>query len=105
MDLENFETLVKTHEAVLFYFSGDTCSVCSSLKPKVRDLMAAKYPKVTVYYVGTSESPMLCAQLRMLSVPGILFIMKGKEVFRSNGLISMKELDSKINRAYSLYFN
>ncbi|MBS9523001.1 thioredoxin family protein [Litoribacter ruber] len=104
MDLKSFESLVKKQDALLFYFTGEACTVCASLKPKLSELMISKFPKVEVHYLEISKSSMLCAQLRMLSVPGILFIMDGKEVFRSNGLISMKVLEAKIERPYSLFF-
>jgi thioredoxin 1 len=36
----------------------------------------------------------------MLSVPGMLLFLDGREYFRANGMIAMEELEGKIGRPY-----
>jgi thioredoxin 1 len=102
--MEKLEEELSGQPAVLLYFYSTTCGVCHSLRPKLERLLQSKFPAVKASYLDASLNQELAAQLRMLSVPGIIFFMEGKEVFRANGLIALAEIEAKISRPYNLYF-
>ena len=66
--------------------------------------MKEKFPKIELIRVQAAESHELAGQLRMLSVPGMLLFLDGREYFRANGMIGMEELEGKIGRPYGLMF-
>ena len=78
--------------------------MCHVLWPKVEALMKEEFPKVKVVRVHVHDSLELAGQLRMLSVPGILLYLDGREYFRANGMVSLGELQEKIARPYGLKF-
>jgi len=99
-----FEGLIKQKEALMIYFYQDQCGVCKMLFPKVKNLMENQFPKIELMVLEAEKNRELAAQLRMLAVPGILVFFDGKEFLRSNGLVTMNELESKIERPYKLLF-
>jgi len=50
------------------------------------------------------ENRALAAQIRMMSIPGIMVYFEEREFFRANGLIGLGELKNKIERYYLLIF-
>jgi thioredoxin 1 len=99
-----FDSLKASEPAFMLYFFNNTCGVCQVLWPKVEALMKEEFPKVKVVRVHAIDSLELAGQLRMLSVPGILLYLDGREYFRANGMIGLGELHEKIARPYGLKF-
>ncbi|WP_162419543.1 thioredoxin family protein [Cyclobacterium roseum] len=90
--------------AVLIYFFGEGCGVCQVLYPKIKKLITDEFPKIDLLKLDAGHHLKLAAQLRMLSVPGILLFMEGKEVFRSNGLVSITDIQAQIARPYGFLY-
>lgn len=88
----------------LWYFYNDDCSICKSLWPKVEGLLKHSFPQLPYRYLKASDHRELAGQHRMLSVPGILFFVEGREFFRANGLLSLQELERQLHPAYQAYF-
>jgi thioredoxin 1 len=101
---DEWTKLVKENEAVMLYLFSDKCEVCNSLFPKVMELIETKYRKIRMVVLDAEVNRALAAQIRMLSVPGIILYVDGKEQFRANGLVQMSELDKKIERPYNMMF-
>jgi thioredoxin-like negative regulator of GroEL len=103
-DVLAWEEFVKSNDAVLLYLHNDACGVCNTLHPQVRALVNGKFPKINMVDLDAVVNRELAAQLRMLSIPGIILYVDGREVFRANGMISLGELEQKIARPYGLMF-
>lgn len=99
-----FEKILQEKPAVLIYFYQDSCGVCKTLFPKVKDLIDQDFPQMEMLVFEAVQNRELAAQLRMLSVPGIMIFFEGKEFFRSNGLVTIGALNVKISRLYELFF-
>lgn len=105
MTLQQFQTYLATNPAFMLYFYNNTCGVCHTLWPRVEALMNEKFPQIDLIRVQAGESRELAGQLRMLSVPGMLLFLEGREYFRANGMIAMHELEARISRPYELMFD
>lgn len=101
---EEWNLLVKQEDALLLYLFNTNCEICNTLRPKIKLLVEENFPKIKMVTLNAVENKELAAQLRMLSVPGIVLYMDGKEVFKANGLIILSEFESKIRRPYELMF-
>ena len=101
---QSWDTFVKQEDAVLLYLFNTSCDICNSLRPKVQNLIEGKFPKIKMVTLNAVDNKEFAAQLRMLSVPGIILYMDGKETLRANGLIILSEFESKIRRPYELMF-
>lgn len=100
-----WDDFITQHDSVLLYLFGNDCGVCSILEPKVKELMESKFPKVKLVFLDANVNRELAAQLRMLSIPGIIFYADGHEVFRASGLIHLSEFERKVERPYNLMFD
>lgn len=96
---------MKEHDAVLLYLHNDSCRVCSALHPQVKRLVESEFPLIKLVELDAVENRELAAQIRMMTIPGIILYMAGKEVFRANGLVSLSDLERMILRPYGLMFN
>ena len=102
--LEEIDHAIAGNEAVLFYFSSETCNVCKVLRPKVAELMEEEFPLFRLYYINIEQSPLLAGQYRIFSIPTLLIYLDGKEFFRKSRNIGISELTEEIHRPYSLMF-
>lgn len=101
--IEQFEQF-KEGEAVLAYFSTETCSVCHVLKPKVEELVLQKFPKLKLVSIKSDEFPEIAAQNQVFTAPTILVFFEGREYIRKNRNIGVLELQQAIERPYTLVF-
>ncbi len=103
--IKEFEALVQKEAATLAYFSHDQCNVCKVLKPKVEELLAKQFPKITPIYCNTQQTPDIAAAHSVFAVPTIIVWFEGKETYRFSRNIGLQELEGALARPYSLYFD
>ncbi|HCY00147.1 MAG TPA: thiol reductase thioredoxin [Bacteroidales bacterium] len=101
---ESWEHFVTQNDAVLLYLYNTGCDICNTLRPKVKALVEQKFPKIKLVIINATDNLEFAAQIRMLSVPGIILYMEGKEMFRANGLIALSDFELKIRRPYEMMF-
>ncbi len=101
---DHFQQVVKKEAAVLVYFSNQQCNVCKVLKPKVKDLLEEKFPKMAMYYSDTVNQSEVAAQNRVFAVPTVLVFFDGRETYRFSRNIGLGELEQSIERPYSMIF-
>lgn len=86
LNQDNFEEeVLKSQNPVMIDFWSPQCGPCLSLMPvidRVEKLYAGKLKVAKVNAVGNR---MLCAKLRVMSLPTFLFYKDGVEVYRLTG--------------------
>ncbi|HNW87116.1 MAG TPA: thioredoxin family protein [Candidatus Limiplasma sp.] len=102
--VQELETLARTHDLLLVYFSGETCGVCRSLLPKVEKMLEA-YPQIASARVEVGQAPELAASRQIFSVPAILLLIQGKETIRESGVLSLQALEQRIARYYAQFYS
>lgn len=103
-NLQELQDRITTEKGILLYFSSESCSVCKVLRPKVKELLQARFPHLTSYYIDIERSPMISGQFRIFTIPTILIFFDGKEQTRYSRNISMPQLEDSISRPYTLLF-
>lgn len=103
-NLFDYLSIIEKNDVVLVYFSHETCNVCKVLKPKIKDMILKKFPKIKLYYTDTVKTPEIAAQKNVFSVPTILCYFEGKETFRKSRNIGIEELEQHIQRPYNMIF-
>lgn len=91
-------------DAILLYFSHDACNVCKVLLPKVKELIADKFPKLEIEFIDIKNNPEQAAQFQIFAAPSILIFFEGKEYKRFSRNIGIKQLEEDIARPYQLLF-
>lgn len=88
------------HKLQLLYFKSESCGVCHSIEPKIKEL-CEDYPAWECQYILASEHPDLCGKYLVFSSPAVLLLAEGKEIWRKAGIFSIGELENALER-YSL---
>lgn len=101
--LEELREFIENTPMALIYFSTNTCSACSALKPKVKELVKDYEKMMKMIEIKADESIQIASQLNIFMLPAILLYIDGKEVLRESKYISIMELKEKLNRYYNLY--
>lgn len=89
----------------LLYFSGDHCSVCKALKPKLFDAITESYPNLDIEVVNIGLSPEIAAQHLVFTLPVLLIMLDDKEQYRFVRSFSVSEVIEKLKRINLLYEN
>ena len=103
--LKEFNEALDDNEAVIGYFSNETCNVCKVLKPQIYQMVQQNYPKIKALYIDITEVPEISAQNSIFTIPTIVVYLAGKEIFRKSRHIGVEELKSSIERPYRLMFS
>ena len=103
-DLNALQQFVNEHEMVLLYVSRPNCGVCVSLLPKVEELIK-QFPEIRGVHMDLSDVPELAGMYTILSAPAILLLVKGEEVLRRAGIISVDMLEGDLQKIYTAYFH
>jgi thioredoxin 1 len=83
---DTFEAeVLQASEPVMVDFWGPQCRPCLALMPAVERLEEEHAGKLKVTKVNAVENRMLCAKLRVLSLPSYVFYKDGAEVKRLGG--------------------
>ncbi len=101
--LADIQDLINTGEPVLIYFSGENCSVCTALKPKISNEVSSHFPKIKILEVNVSSHKEIASHFTVFSIPTILLFLDKKEFIRVGRNISVKAFIEQIRRPYMLF--
>lgn len=100
--IEQINSVINTGEPVLIYFSGENCSVCKVLKPKIEQEVIKNFPKFKLYEVKTDIYKELTSQFTVFSIPTVLIFFDRKEFKRYGRNISIPIFIEELERPYNL---
>ena len=101
-NLDELQNSINTGKPVLVYFSGENCSVCKVLKPKIEDEIKENFPKMKICEVQTDLYKELTAYFMVFSLPTILVYFDKKEFKRYGRNISIPIFIEELKRPYNL---
>lgn len=103
-ETRSLAALLAAEDAVLAYFSTPECRVCKALKPKIKEMLAAEFPKVVWRYVDCEAEPELAAQNMVFAVPTLVVYFGGRESTRQSRNVGVGELAEAMRRPYGFLF-
>ncbi|WP_072680075.1 co-chaperone YbbN [Arcobacter sp. LA11] len=99
------DKFISTGEPVLIYFSGENCSVCKVLKPKIDEIIPQKFPKMKTYEVKVDLYKEIASKFSVFSIPTILVFFDSKEFFRKGRNLSITHFCDELKRPYNLFMD
>lgn len=87
---------------MLVYFSGENCSVCKVLKPKIEQAILKTFPKFKLYEVKTDINKEMTSHFTVFSIPTILVYFDKKEFRRYGRNTSIVQFIEDLKRPYTL---
>ena len=104
METQKLLKLIGEKTAVLAYFYNDNCAPCTILRPKVKEMVETRFPKIDFILVHAEKAPETSAHFGIFAAPTLLVFFEGKEYIRESKNISISELQAKIERYYNMIF-
>lgn len=95
--IEEINNLKNKSDMLLLYFSGEMCSVCQDLKPKI-EVMIDNYPGILTAQVDIQKNSALAASFQVFTAPVVILFVNGQETIREAGVFSLINLEQKIAR-------
>lgn len=92
----NFSTIAATGTPLIVDFYATWCGPCKSIAPIIEELAKEYEGKVTIGKCDIDDSPELCEQFGIRSVPTILFIKNGQVVDKHVGAATKSTFVQKI---------
>ncbi len=100
--IEQINKEINSKEPILIYFSGENCSVCKVLKPKIEEEISKEFPKIKMFEVKTDLSLELTAQFMVFSIPATIIYFDSKEFKRYGRNMSVPLFIEELKRPYNL---
>ena len=95
----NFEyEVMKSDKPVLVDFYADWCGPCRMLGPVIEEL-ANQRNDIKVCKLNVDENPELAQAFRVMSIPTLMVVNKGKIVQTSNGFRPKEEIERMLQEA------
>jgi len=77
---------------VLINFTADWCEPCQWVKPILDEVIKNFSGKISLYQLDIDEHPETAKEYHVLSVPTLLLMKNGKEVWRMRGFETAPKL-------------
>lgn len=101
-NLQMLEDSIDTGNPILIYFSGENCSVCKVLKPKIEKEVKKNFPLFEIYEVKTDLHKEITSHFTVFSIPTMLVFFDKKEFFRRGRNMSVPMFIEELKRPYNL---
>lgn len=102
--LAELQALIAAQPAVFVYFSIPECGVCQALRPKVAELLARDFPRLSGVFVDCTVLPDAAGQYQVFTVPTMIGFFEGREWKRWGRNVGLEEIRSGLGRPYGLLF-
>ena len=101
---EELERTINDNIAILVYFYSDKCAPCISLRPKVAELIANKYPSMELVFVNSEKYSSMPIKYSVFANPTLIIFFESKEYKRESKYVSIPQLSQIIDRPYNMVF-
>lgn len=93
----DFKNTVESNKTVVLDFYSDWCGPCQTLLPTIHKLAEELQNDVVIKKVNVDKDKELAAQFNVRSIPTLIFFNEGNAVDRHTGLLTERDLRTKIN--------
>ena len=94
----DFKNTVESNKTVVLDFYADWCGPCQTLLPTIHKLADELKDDVVIKKVNVDNNQELAAKFGIRNIPTLVFFKDGKAVDKHTGLITERNLRSKIDR-------
>ncbi|MEO9571018.1 MAG: thioredoxin [Polaribacter sp.] len=93
-----YTNVIENNSTVLLDFYTDWCGPCRTLLPTIHKLADELKDNITIKKINVDNNQELAAKFGIRNIPTLVFIKDGKAVEKHTGLITERNLRSKIDR-------
>lgn len=103
-ELSTIENEIAANDAVMCYFFNDRCAPCTSLRPKVQEMIQNEFPRIHFLLIDSEQQPEITSHYGVFSNPTIVLFFDGREHQRWSKYVGVAQISDAINRPYQLLF-
>jgi thioredoxin-like negative regulator of GroEL len=103
--LEQAREFIRNNDAVLVFFSDESCNVGDALSPKLQNMLAEHYPEMKFMEVNVQMIPEAAGYFNIFVIPSVLVYFDGRESIRQARHVNVSSLTKEIERLYNLMFD
>ncbi|CAA7602428.1 Thioredoxin-like fold [Acididesulfobacillus acetoxydans] len=92
---EQLRRLLAQEEALVLYFTSQSCNVCRAVFPKLMIRVSPQLIKVAK--INIDEHPEIAGQMLVFTVPTVLMMYEGKEILRESRFIDFQRVERTLN--------
>jgi thioredoxin-like negative regulator of GroEL len=100
--IEDIQKIIDTNEAVVLYFSAESCNVCHALRPKLFDAIEKNFDKFKIVSIDISQEQDIAINFGIFTIPTLLVFLEGREFLRKSRYMSVDEVIGEIKRPYEM---
>lgn len=82
----------------IYYFTATWCGPCRAFGPIVSEIQAKYQGRLDLKKIDVDSDPTSTQNYQIRSVPTLVFLKDGVEVFKNSGVMSKTMLESTINQ-------
>ena len=95
---------LQNNEAVLVFFSDESCNVGDALSPKLQKMLQEHFDRMYFLEINVQMIPEARGHFNIFVIPSVLVYFDGREAIRQARHVNVNALGSEIDRLYSLYY-
>ena len=83
------------------YFTGNDCSVCLALKPKLLAFFSKEFPNVGFKEINVNQETKTAADYLIFTIPVLILLVDGKEYAKFVRAFSLSELRETLAKLFA----
>ncbi len=102
--LEDARKFLQDNEAVLVFFSDESCNVGDALSPKLQKMLNEHFDRMQFLEINVQMIPEARGHFNIFVIPSVLVYFDGREAIRHARHVNVQALGAELERLYALYY-
>jgi len=103
-NLDEAKSFLRENEAVLVFFSDESCNVGDALSPKLQKMLEEHFDRMKFLEINVQMIPEARGYFNIFVIPSVLVYFDGREAIRHARHINLQALGAELERLYTLYY-
>ncbi len=103
-NLDQAKAFIRNNDAVMVFFSDESCNVGDALAPKLLKMIQAHYPEMKFMEINVQMIPEASGYFNIFVIPSVLVYFDGRESIRQARHVNVSALQNEMSRLYALMF-